>query len=115
MIRQILLVITLVSYMSLYGCASNGPTIVGNNSYSQKEAFQHGQIRLECILGCAFEGGLHFADMEWYTHAGYWDDLSKMIMDIGYGSDLTYYYLGRVACWRRLKIDHLEGFVPIEF
>ena len=19
------------------------------------------------------------------------------------------------ACWRRLKIDHLEGFVPIEF
>ncbi len=97
MLIRLLTISSIFTFYLLSGCASNGPVIVGNNSYSQKEAFQHGQIRLECILGCAFEGGLHFADMEWYTHAGYWDDLSKMIMDIGYGSDLTYYYLGRVA------------------
>jgi len=83
--------------LSLVGCASNGPTIVGNNSYSQNEAFQHGQIRLDCLYACGFKAGLNLPDMEWFTHAGYWDELALRVMNIGFGNDLTYYYLGRAA------------------
>jgi DNA polymerase V len=36
---------------------------------------------------------------------------------IAYGQHIrkTVFRTTGIPCWRRLKIDHLEGFVPIEF
>lgn len=97
MTNLVLVRVFLLSVLTLSGCASSGPTIIGSKTASQTEAFNNGNIRLDCRLSCASKAGNNFKDMEWFHHAGYWNDLAKMVMDIGYGNDLTYFYLGRAA------------------
>ena len=87
----------IATFFMLTGCASNGPIIVGNESISHAEAFKAGKVRLECTWGCGYKLGLNLKEIDALIYSHSWNELSTKVMDIGFGGDLTYYYLGRAA------------------
>lgn len=78
----------------LIGCASNEP--VSHISINQEKAFHKGEILLDCV-SCSFKAGLNYEKMESLYKVAWWYDLSNLVINIGYGNDLTYFYLGRAA------------------
>lgn len=102
-IKHTLFIILVAIYLTLTGCASNGPTILGNEKLpqseqlSQTQAFQKGLIRLDCAFACGAKLGANLKEIDALLYARSWNELAAKVMDIGYGGDLTYYYLGRAA------------------
>lgn len=101
--KKILSIALFTTYITLSGCASNGPTILGNENLpenkqlSQMEAFQKGLIRLDCVFACGGKLGANLKEIDALLYAHSWNELATRVMDIGYGGNLTYYYLGRAA------------------
>lgn len=80
------------------GCATPSPTDpAGGPVTDVLPAFERGEIRLTCGLGCAFQYGgfrkLHRARYE----QGQWKDLALHVAQLGYNIDQSYFYLGRAA------------------
>jgi hypothetical protein len=102
-VKKMLLVSLFTTYLTLIGCASNGPTILGNEKLSQNEqlsqteALQKGLIRLDCVLSCSGKFGANSKEIDGLFNAHAWNELARRVMDIGYGNNLAYYYLGSVA------------------
>ncbi len=101
--KKILSIALFTTYITLTGCASNGPMILGNDKLpqneqlSQAEAFKKGLIRLDCAFSCGAKLGANLKEIDALLYARSWNELATKVMDIGYGGDLTYYYLGRAA------------------
>ena len=96
-VNKILFIALFTTYLTLIGCASNAPKILGDEKISQTEAFQKGLIRLDCAFSCSGKFGSNIKEMDALLYAHSWSDLAAKVMEIGYGGDLTYYYLGRAA------------------
>ena len=101
--KQTLFIALLAIYLTLIGCATNGPIILGNDKLPQNEqlsqavAFKKGLIRLDCVFTCSGKFGANLVEIDALLYARAWDELARRVMDIGYGGELTYYYLGRAA------------------
>jgi hypothetical protein len=60
--------------------------------------FQAGQPMLDCSMAECGLGWIHSLPNDAVLEAtGRWQDLALSVMRIGYGDDLSYYYLGRAA------------------
>lgn len=92
-IRVTGLVLLLCSLFLLGGCASSG---FSGGGYSD-DAFQAGKVRLACGFSCAGSWNLNRQQAREYYEEQDWQALARVVGDIGYGSDLGYYYLGRAA------------------
>ncbi|WP_454739131.1 hypothetical protein [Cupriavidus necator] len=82
----------------LAGCAAAGPTIT-NPAYTENhyQAFVNGQVRLDCELACSGNWGSNRREAKTLYETHRWKELVSKVMEIGYGKDLTYFYLGRAA------------------
>lgn len=95
--KKILFIALFATYLTLTGCASSGPIILGDEKISQAEAFQKGLIRLDCVFTCSGKFGSNLKEIDALLYARSWNELATKVMSVGYGGDLTYYYLGRAA------------------
>lgn len=97
-IRIIFTLFFFLSSLQFTGCASNGVyTSSGNKIYDVDAAFKNGDIRLTCGLGCSGNNGYNRPKMKKLYNDGDWYTLMLTITNIGFSSDLNYYYLGRSA------------------
>lgn len=88
---------TLLAFI-LSGCSAGGPTnSMGHKSVDPGADFLDGRIRLDCELSCAGAWGANKQRLYEIFSAERWTLLADEVMHIGFGNDLTYFYLGRAA------------------
>ena len=80
----------------LCGC-STSPKILSASNISQDEAFRSGLVRLDCIWGCGWKAGLHIRELQELYLTQNWTALSQLVLNIGFGGDIGYFYLGAAA------------------
>lgn len=61
------------------------------------EEFKNGEARLGCRWHCALTWGLYRNEANGLYKAQAWSDLALNVLRIGYGDDLSYFYLGKAA------------------
>jgi len=88
----------------LAGCASSG---LSDGDYTN-EAFQAGEIRLTCGFACSRSWSVNRQTAREYYEDEYWQGLARLVSDVGYASDLGYYYLGRAAEGTGYSVAALE-------
>jgi len=81
----------------LAGCATKVETVTPEMQATMMSDLQAGKLNLDCGLKCDLtwitqESQVHALDI-----AERWQDLAVRVMQIGYGNDLAYYYLGQSA------------------
>jgi hypothetical protein len=81
----------------LTGCASKYAAVTPEVQSTMMRDLQAGKPVLDCGQNCRFTwagqvGAIHQLDL-----AENWNDLALRVMQVGYGSDLAYYYLGQAA------------------
>ena len=72
--KKILFIALFATYLTLTGCASSGPIILGDQKISQVEAFQKGLIRLDCVFACGGQLGLHLKEIDALLYARSWNE-----------------------------------------
>lgn len=88
-----MLVVALIS-----GCAAGGATNTrGEDITDLQESFKKGDIRLQCGLGCSGRWGANRTEMKRMHDNQLWKDLFAKVVTIGFETNLSYYYLGRIA------------------
>lgn len=91
-------VLAIVVATLLSGCVTGG----ANNSMGQRSTdldadFLSGRIRLDCGFSCSGAWGANRQQANVFYAAERWDLLADQVLRIGFGSDITYFYLGRAA------------------
>ena len=81
----------------LSGCESKVPTLTPEVQAGMLKDLQAGKLTLDCGIKCAFTWNSHVAQLQALDMAERWNDLAVQTMQIGYGNDLGYYYLGQSA------------------
>ena len=84
--------------MVISGCASQGAV----NSRGDKvdniiSVLKQGDIRLTCGTACSGAWGLKRREEKNFYDNQLWEDLAITVSGVGFGSDQSYYYLGRAA------------------
>ena len=92
--KKILFLILILALVS--GCSSS-PKILSTSHISQDEAFKSGLIRLDCIWFCHWKAFVNFPELQQLYLTKSWATLSRQIIDIGFGGDIAYFYLGSAA------------------
>ncbi|WP_223488745.1 hypothetical protein [Pseudomonas sp. A-RE-19] len=88
----------ILTALILAGCSAAGPTNTGGTSSANtQEHFETGKIRLECETMCSGRWGANLKEAAAFYELKSWKMLADKVMEIGYGSDLTYYYLAQSA------------------
>lgn len=65
--------------------------------YEISKELESGQVRLECEWSCAASWTGARGKASGLFRNQLWADLAAEVVRVGYGSDLTYFYLGRAA------------------
>ncbi len=91
------LIISLLGVAFVSACAMKVETVTPEIQAKMTEDLKSGNLTLDCTINCDFTWiheveSLHALDM-----AERWQDLYVKVMQIGYKSDLAYYYLGQSA------------------
>lgn len=82
----------------LAGCASKSiPNAPKVDSSIQLNEFKSGAVRLHCESACTLRWRVKSQNLKALHDNKLWMDLATEVRDIGYLSDLSYYYLGRAA------------------
>lgn len=93
--RTILLVGS--TLLALAGCANKFEAITPEIQASMLADLKAGKLNLDCGIKCDFTWIAQASSVHAYDVAEHWDDLAVHVMQIGYGNDLAYYYLGQAA------------------
>jgi protein TonB len=82
----------------LVGCASKGPTNNKGQALADvDQSFAQGDVRLTCELSCSGQWGSKRSFLKWLYDAQRWQQLVAEVTQIGFLSNLGYYYLGSAA------------------
>lgn len=81
----------------LAGCAAKYEAVTPDVQAKMMGDLQAGKPVLDCGAKCSFTWGAQAAAIHQLDLAEKWNDLAVRVMQIGYGSDLAYYYLGQSA------------------
>ena len=65
--------------------------------YEVSKELESGQLRLDCDWACTASWGGARSKAAGLYASQLWGDLAAEVVRVGYGSDLTYFYLGRAA------------------
>jgi TonB family protein len=89
----------LISMVVLFvGCASKGPTNNKGQALADiDQSFYQGDIRLTCELSCSGQWGSNRTLLKRLYDTQRWEQLAAEVTQIGYLSNLGYYYLGSAA------------------
>ena len=93
--RRLALAASLV--LGLSGCANKFETMTPQLQASMLSDLQAGKMNLDCGIKCDFTWLQNASSVHALDLAENWRDLAIRVMQIGYGSDLAYYYLGQSA------------------
>ncbi len=81
----------------LAGCASKMDAVTPAMEAGMMTDLQAGKLNLDCGLKCDLTWISNAPQIHTLDIAERWQDLAIRVMQIGYGSDLAYYYLGQSA------------------
>lgn len=81
----------------LCGCESKFATVTPDLQAAFMKDLQAGKLNLDCGLKCDITWISQAPQIHALDLAENWNDLAVRVMQIGYGSDLAYYYLGQAA------------------
>jgi len=94
--RRILIAVS-SSLLILAGCANKYGAVTPELQASFMSDLKAGKMNLDCGAGCSFTWISQAPSIHALDIAEKWPDLAVRVMQIGYGSDLAYYYLGQAA------------------
>jgi hypothetical protein len=83
--------------IGMSACASKYDTVTPEVQAQMMQDLQNGKLVLDCGEKCAFTWIAKVDSIHAYDTAEQWPDLAQLVMQIGYGQDLAYYYLGQSA------------------
>jgi len=83
----------------LAGCASVPTALQYDNENRAKltDDFKNGEARLDCWINCVAVFAYNRSTLRRFYDTELWKDLAVNVLSIGYGADISYYYLGRAA------------------
>jgi hypothetical protein len=81
----------------LAGCQQKVATLTPELQAGMMSDLQAGKMTLDCGLKCHFTWVAQVPQINTLDTSEHWTDLAVRVMQIGYGSDLAYYYLGQAA------------------
>ena len=87
---------TLLAVM-LAGCETKVATLTPDVQAGMMTDLQQGKLTLDCGIKCDFTWISQVPQIHALDIAERWNDLAVRVMQIGYGNDLAYYYLGQAA------------------
>jgi len=82
---------------ALSGCANKYDTVTPELRASMLADLRAGRMSLDCGAKCTLTWFAQAASIHSVDIAEQWQDLAVRVMQIGYGNDLAYYYLGQAA------------------
>jgi hypothetical protein len=88
---------SLAAAMLLAGCESKVATLTPEVQAGMLKDLQSGKLALDCGMKCSFTFINRAAQLQALDIAERWNDLAEQTMQIGFGNDLAYYYLGQSA------------------
>ncbi len=95
--RVSILAALLTSAAMLAGCANKYDAITPELQASMMSDLRAGKLNLDCGLKCKLTWESQAPSVHALDIAERWPELAVRVMQIGYGSDLAYYYLGQSA------------------
>jgi len=81
----------------LAGCANKYDAMTPELQASMMADLRAGKLNLDCGIKCKLTWESQAPSIHALDIAERWPDLATRVMQIGYGSDLAYYYLGQAA------------------
>ncbi len=91
------LAVLAISAGLLTGCANKYDSLTPDLQASMMSDLRDGKLTLDCGLKCKLTWETQAPAIHALDVAERWPDLATHVMQIGYGSDLAYYYLGQSA------------------
>lgn len=82
---------------ALAGCSSQVQTLTPEVEASMMANLQAGRQTLTCTFNCLLTWTTQASSIHGLDLAEQWPDLTYRVMQIGFGGDLAYYYLGQAA------------------
>ena len=79
------------------GCANKYQAITPEVEAGMMADLKAGKPNLDCGEGCAFTWVAQVPSIHALDMSERWNDLAVRVMQIGFGGDLAYYYLGQAA------------------
>ena len=79
------------------GCSTKYQAVTPELQASFLADLQAGKLNLDCGEGCALTWGQRAAAIHAVDLGERWQELATDVMQIGFGNDLAYYYLGQAA------------------
>jgi TPR repeat protein len=79
------------------GCASSNGSLTESQRALLLADFARGEARMDCRAGCSYTWGYSRRELQILYASGRWSQLAQRTLEIGFDSDLSWYYLGRAA------------------
>ena len=95
--RAIVLLFIATSLLGLSACANKYDTMTPQLQASMLADLKAGKLNLDCGVGCSLTWAAQSNRLHALDIAEQWNDLATGVMQIGFGNDLAYYYLGQAA------------------
>ena len=91
--------LALVFFISgcLSGCAMKYQTVTPELRSQMLSDLKSGSFTLNCDINCAFSWISNLDKLSLMYRSNQWENLAQTVMQIGYGNDLAYYFLGACA------------------
>jgi hypothetical protein len=89
--------LAIAALAALSGCANKYDAVTPDIQSAMLADLQAGKLNLDCGEKCRFTWGAQVPKIHVLDISERWTDLAVRVMQIGYGSDLAYYYLGQAA------------------
>ncbi len=87
----------LASAIALSACANKYEALTPDIQAKMMDDLKQGNLVLDCGAKCTFTWIAKVDQIHQLDTAERWQDLAQAVMQIGYGQDLSYYYLGQAA------------------
>jgi len=89
--------ITILVCMLLTACGEQVAVVTPEMQAAMMSQLRSGQADLDCWIACSGTWGGDLSELNKRYIVGDWTGLGTLVMQIGFQSDLAYYYLGRSA------------------
>ncbi len=86
-----------LAFLAVSGCSTKYQAVTPELQATFLADLQAGKLNLDCGEGCALTWGQRAATIHAVDLGERWQELATDVMQIGFGSDLAYYYLGQAA------------------
>ena len=95
--KRLLIAGATLCLFAVAGCESNYKVVTADVQVQMLDDLKMGKLTLDCTASCMMTwisqaSTVHVLDM-----SERWKDLAIKVMQIGFGEDLSYYYLGQAA------------------